>query len=174
MSHAFAGFLANRRDAILQVLLIAGSLAALTYTANQFLWRADLTANNRYTLAAASHEIAQGLDDPVTVTAYFSANLPARFGRARDEFRALLQEFRAAADGNVEFRFVNPNEDDQAARAAREAGVRPVTVNVRQQNQMTQKRAYLGAVFQYQDQREVVPFVEPGAPMEYTIASTGV
>ena len=172
MSNAFAGFLANRRDAILQVLLIAGSLAALTYTANQFLWRADLTANNRYTLAAASHEIAQDLDDPVTVTAYFSANLPARFGRARDEFRALLQEFRAAADGNVEFRFVNPNEDDQAARAAREAGVRPVTVNVRQQNQMTQKRAYLGAVFQYQDQREVVPFVEPGAPMEYTIAST--
>jgi len=172
MSNAFAGFLANQREAILQVLLIAGSLIALTYVASQFLWRADLTANNRYTLASASHDIAQTLADPVTVTAYFSGNLPARFGRTEDEFRALLQEFRAAADGNVEFTFVNPNESDAKAKEARQAGVRPVAVNVRQQNQMTQKRVYLGAVFQYQDQREVVPFVEPNSALEYTIAST--
>ncbi|WP_251921674.1 GldG family protein [Salinibacter ruber] len=172
MSNAFAGFLANRREALLQVLLIAGSLAALTYTANQFVLRADLTANNRYTLAGASHDIAQTLNDPVTVTAYFSSNLPARFGRTKEEFRALLQEFRAAAGGNVEFQFVNPNEGDQTAREARQAGIRPVTVNVRQQNKMTQKRAYLGAVFQYRDKREVVPFVEPNSALEYTIAST--
>jgi len=172
MSNAFAGFLANRREAILQVLLIAGSLIALTYVANQFLWRADLTENNRYTLASASHDIAQNLEDPVTVTAYFSSNLPARFGRTKEEFRALLQEFRAAADGDVEFTFVNPNEDDQTAREAQQAGIRPVTIDVREQNQMTQKRAFLGAVFQYQDQREVVPFVEPNSAMEYTIAST--
>jgi gliding-associated putative ABC transporter substrate-binding component GldG len=171
MSNAFAGFLANRREAILQVLLIAGSLIALTVTAHQFLWRADLTENNRYTLAAASRDIARGLEDPVTVTAYFSANLPARFGRTKEEFRALLQEFRAAANGNVEFRFVNPNESDETAREARQAGVRPVTIDVRERNQMTQKRAYLGAVFQYRDEREVVSFVEPGSSLEYTIAS---
>ena len=172
MSNAFAGFLANRREAFLQVLLIAGSLVALTYTADQFVWRADLTENNRYTLAGASHDIAQDLADPVTVTAYFTANLPSRFGRTKEEFRALLQEFRAAADGNVEFQFVNPNESDEKARTAREAGIRPVTIDVRQRNQMTQKRAYLGAVFQYRDQREVLSFVEPGSPMEYTIAHT--
>ncbi|MFB6097935.1 MAG: GldG family protein [Salinibacter sp.] len=151
MSNAFAGFLANRREALLQVLLIAGSLAALTFVANQFVWRADLTANNRYTLASASREIAQNLKDPVTVTAYFSSNLPARFGRTKDEFRALLQEFRAAANGNVEFNFVNPNKSDETARKARKAGIRPVTVSVRQQNKMTQKRAFLGAVFQYRN-----------------------
>jgi len=172
MSNAFAGFLANRREAILQVLLIAGSLAALTVTANQFLWRADLTENNRYTLASASRDIAADLADPVTVTAYFTADLPARFGRTKEEFRALLQEFRAAADGNVEFTFVNPNESDQAAQEAQQAGVRPITIDVRERNQMTQKRAYLGAVFQYRDQREVLSFVEPGSPLEYTIAST--
>ncbi len=172
MSNAFAGFLANRREAILQVLLIAGSLIALTYTAHQFVWRADLTENNRYTLASASQDIAQDLEDPVTVTAYFTANLPSRFGRTKEEFRALLQEFRAAADGNVEFQFVNPNESDEKARQAREAGIRPVTIDVRQRNQMTQKRAYLGAVFQYQDQREVLSFLEPGSALEYTIASS--
>ena len=172
MSNAFAGFLANRREALLQVLLIAGSLIALTYTAHQFVWRADLTENNRYTLASASHDIAGELVDPVTVTAYFTANLPSRFGRTKEEFRALLQEFRAASDGNVEFQFVNPNESDEKARAARQAGIRPVTIDVRQRNKMTQKRAYLGAVFQYQDRREVLSFIEPGSALEYTIAST--
>jgi len=172
MSTAFAGFLANRREAILQVLLIVGSLAALSYTANQFLWRADLTENNRYTLASTSHEIAQDLEDPVTVTAYFSGNLPSRFRRTKQEFRSLLQEFRAAADGNVEFTYVNPNENDKKAKEARRAGIRPIMIDVRKQNKMTQKRAFLGAVFQYQDKREVVPLVKPGSPLEYTIAST--
>ena len=172
MSNAFAGFLANRREAILQVLLIAGSLIALTYTANQFLWQADLTENNRYTLAGASYDIAEQLEDPITVKAYFTGNLPARFGRTKEEFRALLNEFRAAADGNVEYTFVNPNESDEKAREARQAGIRPISINVRKQNQMTQKRAYLGAVFQYQDQREVLSFVEPGSSLEYLIAST--
>ncbi|PSQ95286.1 MAG: hypothetical protein BRD55_12285 [Bacteroidetes bacterium SW_9_63_38] len=170
MSTAFAGFLANRREAILQVLLIVGSLAALTVTANQFLWRADLTENNRYTLA--SHEIARDLDDPVTVTAYFSGNLPSRFGQTKQEFRALLQEFRAAADGNVEFTFVNPDENDDTAREARQAGVRPITIDVRKRNKMTQKRAFLGAVFQYQGDRKVIPLVEPESALEYTIANT--
>jgi gliding-associated putative ABC transporter substrate-binding component GldG len=172
MSTAFAGFLANRREAILQVLLIVGSLAALTFTANQFLWRADLTENNRYTLASASHEIARDLEDPVTVTAYFSGNLPSRFGQTKQEFRALLQEFRAAADGNVEFTFVNPNESDDKAQEAQQAGVRPIMIDVRQRNKMTQKRAFLGAVFQYQGDRKVIPLVEPGSALEYTIAST--
>jgi gliding-associated putative ABC transporter substrate-binding component GldG len=172
MPNAFAGFLANRREALLQVLLIAGSLAALTFTADQFLWRADLTENNRYTLASASRDIAQAPEDPVTVTAYFTANLPARFGRTKEQFQALLQEFRAAADGNVEFTFVNPNESDETAQEARRAGIQPVTIDVRQRNKMTQKRAYLGAVFQYRDQREVLPFIEPGSALEYSIAST--
>ncbi len=172
MSNVFAGFLANRREAILQVLLIAGSLIALTYTANQFLWRADLTENNRYTLASASHDVAQDLEDPVTVTAYFSGNMPSRFARTKEEFRALLREFRAAAGGNVEFNFVNPDEDDKTAREARKAGIRPITIDVRKRNQMTQKRAFLGAVFQYQGERKVVPLVEPGSALEYTIAST--
>jgi len=85
---------------------------------------------------------------------------------------ASLRILIAELDGNVEFAFVNPNASDEKEREAREAGIRPVTVNVRQQNKMTQKRVYLGAVFQYQGQREVVPFVEPNSAMEHTIAST--
>lgn len=171
MSNAFAGFLANRREAILQVLLIAGSLIALTVTSNELIWRADLTENNRYTLAPASQDIAQSLDDPVTITAYFSDDLPARFGHTEAEFRSLLEEFRAAADGNVEFTFVNPNESDQTEQQAQQAGIQPVTIDVRERDQVSQRRAYLGAVFQYGDQREVVPFVEPQSALEYTIAN---
>lgn len=168
----FAGFLENKREAVLQLALIAGILVNLNVLSTQGVWRFDLTENKRYTLSEASREIARGLDDPVTVTAYFSDGLPPQFAQAEQQFRNLLDEFRAYAGGNLEYTFVNPNESDETERAAQQAGIRPVMLDVRERDQITQRRAYLGAVFQYGEEREVVPFIEPGAALEYTIAST--
>ena len=50
MPNPFAGFLANRREAFLQGLLVVGSCIALTYVASQFLWRADLLRRTSRTL----------------------------------------------------------------------------------------------------------------------------
>lgn len=168
----FAGFLPNRREGALQLALIVGILVNLNVLATQGVWRFDLTENNRYTLSAASRDIARGLDDPVTVRAYFSDDLPPQLARAEEQLRNLLDEFRAYAGGNLEYEFVNPNESDETERAAQEAGIRPVMIDVRERDQMTQRRAYLGAVFRYGEQREVVPVIRPGAALEYTIAST--
>ena len=168
----FAGFLGNKREALLQLALIVGILVNLNVLSTQGVWRFDWTADNRYTLSDASRTIARGLEDPVTVTAYFSDDLPPRFGRAEEQFRHLLEEFRAYAGGNLEYEFVNPNESDEAEQQAQQAGIRPVMIDVRERDQVTQQRAYLGAVFQYGEQREVVPLIQPGAALEYTVAST--
>lgn len=168
----FAGFLGTRREAILQIALIAGILINLNLLSTEGVWRFDLTANNRYTLSEVSRDIARNLDDPVTVKAYFSEDLPPQLARGKEQFRNLLEEFRAYAGGNLEYQFVNPNESDEAEQTAQQAGIRPVMVDVRQRDQVTQRRAYLGAVFQYGEQSEAVPVVRPGAALEYTIAST--
>lgn len=172
MNSAFDGFLANRRESILQLVLVAGCLILVTLLTTHFVVRFDWTAENRYTLSPASKQIVADLDDPITVTAYFTDNLPGRLQQVKQRFRSLLTEFRAASGGSIEYTFVNPNATSDAERAARQAGIRPVTVDVRQQDQVSQKRAYLGATFQYGDATKTLGFVEPGSSPEYLIART--
>lgn len=172
MKHWFEGFFENKRETVLQILLIVGIAVAGNYLAEQLIWRFDLTQDNRYTLSEASRDIAAKVKDPINVTAYFSADLPPQMSRAKDEFQNFLDEFRVYSGGNLEYKFVNPNADDQAERKAQQAGVRPVMLDVRKRDQVSQKRAYFGAVFRYRDRKEVVPLIQPGSAMEYTIAST--
>jgi len=168
----FQGIFQNRQETVIQVLLIIGIFGCINYLADKIFLRFDLTENNRYTLSDASRDIAAGISDPVTVTAYFSGDLPPQLAIAEDEFRNFLDEFRAVSGGNLEFRFLNPNESDQAEAEAQQAGIRPVMIDVRERDQISQKRAYLGALFQYNDKREVLPVIQPGASLEYSIAST--
>ena len=170
--NAFDGFLERKYETGIQLLLLAGILITANILANSLILRFDLTENNRYTLSEASQDIAESMNDPVTVTAYFSDGLPPQLSTAKDEFRNFLDEFRAYSGGNLEYRFVNPNESDQAEQTAQQAGIRPVMIDVRERDQISQKRAYLGAVFQYEDKREILPVIQPGAALEYNIAST--
>lgn len=168
----FDGFFKDKREIVLQLLLLIGIMITANILADALVVRLDLTEDNRYTLSEASEQIAESLGDPVTVTAYFSADLPPQLARVEGEFANFLEEFRAHAGGNLEYEFINPNEGEEAEQKAQQAGIRPVMIDVRERDRMTQKRAYFGAVFRYQDKREVVPVVQPGAGLEYTVAST--
>jgi len=168
----YEGFLKNRTEANIQLLLVVGILVTANILAEELVIRFDLTENNRYTLSEASRDIAESLNDPVTISAYFSDDLPPQLAQAEDEFRNFLEEFRAYSGGNLEYEFINPNENEQTETEAQQAGIRPVMIDVRERDQISQKRAYLGAVFRYGDKQEVVPFIRPGTSLEYTIAST--
>jgi len=168
----FDGFLKNKKESILQILLIIGCLILLNYIVSGIILRFDMTDNHQYTLSKPSKQIAEKIKDPITVTAYFSSHLPQRLAMVQDQFKNLLDEFRSYSHGNVEYKFVNPNKNNQSERKAQQAGVRPVMVDVRKRDQVSQKRAYLGAVFQYDGKKQVIPVIRPGNSMEYTIAST--
>lgn len=167
---AFDGFLKTKNEGLIQIGLIVGIAVVLSIFANRLIWRADLTEDNRYTLSGASEQIADQIDDPITVTAYFSEDLPPNLDLLKDEFRNFLDEFRAYSGGNLEYRFINPNENDRAEAEAQQAGIQPLLVNVRERDQVSQRRAYLGAVFQYENKQEILPAIQPGTSLEYEIA----
>lgn len=172
MKNLFNGFLANQREAWLQVLLILGIVILANVLVSRLIIRFDLTENNQYTLSRASKELAVKINDPVTVKAYFSANLPPQLSVGQQEFKNFLDEFRVWSGGNLEYEFINPNESPETEQQAQQAQIQPFMLDVRERDQITQKRAYLGAVFKYGDKSEVIPMIQPGAAMEYAIAST--
>ncbi len=156
----------------LSLLLIAGILLLVNVLSQRFFYRLDLTEGGQYTLSRASRDILKNLDDPVTITAYFSDDLPPDLQKIRTDFKDMLTEYRSASKSMVDYEFVNPNNEEKEQEALQN-GVRPVMINVREKDQSSQKKAFLGAVIKMGEQKDVIPLVATGTGMEYAL-STGI
>lgn len=150
---------------ILVIVLIVNVIS------DKLFFRIDFTGDNRYTLSKATRNIIGNLDETVTITAYFSEDLPAEIVRSKREFKDLLIEYRNLSHGQLEFEFVNPSESEELENEAIQSGIYPVMINVREKDQVRQQKAFLGAVVEKGDKREIIPFIQPEMAIEYTLSS---
>jgi gliding-associated putative ABC transporter substrate-binding component GldG len=162
----------TKQKLITTALLILGIILLINIVANRFFVRLDFSEGHQYTLSKATRDIIKSLDAPVTVTAYFSENLPPDVAQVRNDFKDLLIEYGSASGGKIVYDFINPNKDQETENKAQQAGIQPVMINVRERDQMKQQRAYLGAVLQYEGKTEILPLIQPGTAMEYALSST--
>lgn len=137
----------------------------------ELYFRLDFTADNRYTLSNATENILSNLDDVITITAFFSEELPPQLLKTREDFQEQLVEYEKRSGGNIVYEFVNPNKNDEAETEAQQSGIGPLIVNVTDRDQVSQMRAYMGALLQMGDRQEVIPVVQPGASMEYMLTT---
>ncbi|HLF64683.1 MAG TPA: GldG family protein, partial [Saprospiraceae bacterium] len=154
------------------LLLIAGIIVVVNLLSSQFFTRLDVTEDKQYTLSPATKTILRNLEEPISVKAYFSKNLPADFEKLRRDFQDMLIEYRSLSKGNVDYTFINPGEDPQIEQEALQSGIRPLLINVREKDQATQQKAFMGAILTLGDQQEVIPFVSEETPMEYTLTTS--
>ncbi len=153
-------------------LLVAGILIMVNVLGSQFFLRLDLTKDKQYTLGKATKDILKELEEPITVTAYFTDDLPAQYAKIKKDFKELLVEYSNRSKGMVDYEFISPNQSTEMEQTAQQAGISPVMINVREKDQASQKRAYLGAIVQMGDQKDVIPFVQPGGAMEYALTTS--
>jgi len=162
----------TKNKVITTILLFFGILILINFFADRFFTRLDLTEDRQYTLSDATENILSSLDGPITVTAYFSEDLPPDIGKVRNDFKDILTEYDNASGGKIVYQFINPNKDQESEMEAGQAGVQPILVNVRERDQMKQQRAYLGAVLQYGEKKEIIPLIQPGSAMEYALSTS--
>lgn len=154
------------------ILLVLGIFILINILAAKYYFRLDFTEDKRYTLSQSTLDIIKQLNEPVTVTAYFSKNLQPELDRMRQDFRDLLIEYNTRSNGMVVFKFVNPNEDPAIEQKAVQAGVQTLMIEAREKDQATTKKAFMGATVELGEQTEVIPFIQSGAQMEYELSST--
>ena len=179
----------------LLVAAVVGSLVLLNLLALRFFGRADLTSDHLYTLSKASKDTLAALDDQVTVTGYFSDNLPAPYSSNARYVRDLLEEYRAASKGKLSFELLDPAAQESAkdketkretkrdifGRSFREPtemekelaseGIQPVEIRVIEEDQQQTKRAYMGLVIRHGEKKETIPVVQSVASLEYDLTS---
>lgn len=162
----------TKQNINLRILIIFAIIVVVNIISASFFFRLDLTADGRYSLSRATKDILRNLDEPVTITAYFTGDMPAYLLETRQEFKDMLVEFDNLSGGNIVYEFLNPNDDPATEQKAVQNGIRPVLVSDREKDQLTQKKVYIGAVIQMGNQKEIIPVVQPGSAMEYDLAST--
>ncbi len=162
----------TRKKVQMSILMVVGIVVLVNLLSSRFFLRLDFTADQRYSLSEATKNILDELEDPVTITAYFTEDLPAEVEKVKADFRDLLIEYNNRSDGQVVFEFVDPSEDQESEVKAQQAGVQPLMINVREKDQMKQQKVYLGALLQLGDKREVIPVIQPGAAMEFALSSS--
>lgn len=154
------------------LVIVLGILVLANVLSDNLFFRLDLTSNKQYTLSNATKDIVRNLEEPVTVTAYFSEDVPTQMVKTKRDFKEMLIEYNNLAKGMVVYEFIDPSADEMTEQEAMSAGIQPVVVTVREKDQAKQQKVYLGAVISMGELTEVIPFMQPGVAMEYALSST--
>lgn len=127
----------------------------LNFIASFAFERFDLTTEKRYSLAKASKDLARNLDDIVYVKIYLEGDFPASYKKLRDETQEMLDEFRAYANNNLDYEFINPAESgdekitNEIYQQLFKQGLRPTDLSEKTTDGYSNKLIWPGAIFFY-------------------------
>lgn len=161
----------NKKSYLLYILLSLVAVLMINIVARNLFFRLDLTDNKMYSLSNSSKSVLDKIDDLFTIKVYFSENLPGEYGNNRRYLQDILEEYSAFADGNLQFEFYMPDDDEKLATDAQKYGIQPVQLQVIENDKMEVKRVYMGMVLLYADKREVIPIIQTTTGLEYEITT---
>ena len=161
----------KRAQAIRTALLLIGVVVLLNVLGQKIGFRWDLSDDKRYTLSKATLDLLDRLPEAVTITAYFSENMPAELERGKREFKDLLVEYSERSDGNVVFEFIDPKNDPVAEKEANQNGIRSLMAQTLEKDKAEQMVVYMGALVKMGEQQVGLPVIQANSPMEWALSS---
>ena len=147
-------------------------VVSLTVLLSRLGGRIDITAEQVHSLSADTRKLIVGLNptQPVFIQAYLSPQVPRGFLETRGNIISLLREFEAIGRGRVHARVVATEKYTPEAREAQERfNIRAHQVPVSQQSMGSPNEIYLGLAFSSGSDEFVIPFLDPGLPVEYEL-----
>ena len=115
----------NKKSVAIYLVMVIGVLIFINILSERYFFRLDFTADKRYTLSKATKDILKSLYEPVTITAYFTKDLPPQYLSLRKDFKDILIEYSSLSDGMLVYEFVNPNKDEESEQKAMQEGIHP-------------------------------------------------
>lgn len=154
----------------ISVLLVIGILVLINLLSQRFFLRFDLTEDQEFTLSQATEDILGELGEPITISAYFSSNMPQQIDKIKTDFENMLFEYSTLSNGMIDFEIINP-ETEEIQQEAMQNGIQPLMINVREKDQSKQQKVFSGAVLQAGEEKEILPVLVSGAGMEYALTT---
>lgn len=86
-------------------------LVAAIYLSASIGFRADLTADKRYSLTQATKQLLSGIDTVIEIEVFLTGNLPADYKKLSVATKELLEEFTSLSGNLIRVKFEKPGED---------------------------------------------------------------
>ena len=174
---------------------VIGIVVLVNILGVSWFMRADLTKDGLYSLSEASRQTVESLQDPISIRAYFTSDLPAPYSSNSRYVKDLLDEYATYSNGMLQYEFIDPlkaeTEEDKLkrkevkqdifGRSVRERttkefellslGIPSVQIRVNEGDKLEVKQAYMGIVLRYGDKHEVIPLVQNTSNLEYDLTS---
>ncbi len=146
----------ERRATLVTLVLVALNLVALNaLVASGLRARLDLTAERAFSISPATERIIEALEDPVTITGYFSQRTHPKLAPLVPQIEDLLDEYASVARGKVRVEIVDPGEDEAVeAEATSRFGVRSTPFRLASKYEAGIVNAYFSLVVRMGDQYE--------------------
>lgn len=118
----------TRKAAVGSLLLLIVLFLAVNIGADRAFRRAriDLTQNKLFTLSKGTTNILKHLDEPLTLTLFFSEDLAAGNPQMQGygkRVREMLEEYALISGGGIKLEFVNPEPYSEGEERAQRAGI---------------------------------------------------
>lgn len=152
-------------------LLLVVAVVLVNLIGQRFKFRLDLTDDHRYSLSDATLKLLKDLPEAVTVTAWFTEEMPPDLAVARQDMKDLLVEYAARSKGNVVFEFIDPGKADSLEAKARQEGIQQLLATTREKDKAENLRIYMGATVRMGDRKAVIPVIQQGSALEWTVSS---
>ncbi len=148
-------------------------VASATILASRLGGRIDVTAEQIHSLSPSTRELLRNLDPdkPVFIQAYLSRNVPRNYLQTRNNIVAMLREFDALGGDRVHARVIDTEKyTDQAREAQDRYNIRPRPLSpFETAGAGSPDEIFLGVALSHGSQEEVIPFFDPGLPVEYEL-----
>jgi ABC-type uncharacterized transport system involved in gliding motility auxiliary subunit len=159
---------------VAKALVVLVILASVNLLGTRFFHRWDLTENHEYTLSPSTKHVLKRLNDVVTITVYFSKDLPSYIATLQREVKDVLDEYKSAGGNEVQVVFKDPSSDPALEQSVRMLGIPKLQLSRYQKEKAEAVSAYLGIAVQYEDKTEVIPVVETTDRLEYDLTAAVV
>src|SRR5580698_360052 len=110
----------KKNHAVFLIIGVAIVLVLANLISLKAFFRLDLTRDKKYTLSRASIDTVKNLSDIMTVSAYFTQDLPPPYAQHARYVKDLLEEYVSVSDGHLAFEFIDPageeTEEDKALK----------------------------------------------------------
>jgi gliding-associated putative ABC transporter substrate-binding component GldG len=138
-------------------IILILSIIALNIVGFWVYFRADLTADKRYSISESSKNLLKNLNDEVVIKVYLDGDgLPGGFERLKRAVKETLVEFKYFGKDNIDYQFINPYDGSEEERNTLfkqlvEKGMQPTNIFAKEDGKKVENLVFPYASIWYQN-----------------------